>query len=144
MRVCGVEFKGGEAIVALLERDRGLFHWLPCRTSRITLKDDANAEGIRHFQFTFAKLIEDYKVDHVAMISRPHKGRFAGEGATFKMETAIQLIENLNSTLLEPSDIKSVLSRFPVNEQDIGVKRFQKEAFLAAYTWLNKQLAGTE
>ncbi|MFP8967245.1 DUF3010 family protein [Pokkaliibacter sp. CJK22405] len=142
MRVCGIELKGNEAVIALLERDRGLFHWLPCRANRVALKDVQSTEETRRFQFALAKLFEDYKVDQVAIISRPHKGKYAGEGSTFKMEAAIQLISGVEVGLISQAQIREHLERFPVDESDLGVKRFQKGAFLAGYVWLGQLPAG--
>jgi hypothetical protein len=66
---------------------------------------------------------------------RMPKGKFAGGAISFKLESAIQLIADLDVTLLSPSQIKSALSEnpLPVTFSDTGLKVFQEVTFKAAY-----------
>ena len=59
MRVCGVEIKGSEAIICLMTLKDGLFELPDCRQTRFALSKDQEQQQMRHFQFTFAKFIED-------------------------------------------------------------------------------------
>ena len=85
MKVCGVDLKGNEAIVSLVSLADGLFHLPDCRTRRLTLAD-TSAKGLKSFQSTFAKLVEDYKIDAVIIRQRQSKGKFAGSAIGFKLE----------------------------------------------------------
>ena len=96
MKVCGVEIKSNEVIVSLLTLEDGLFQIPDCRVRRLTLSDINSTQHLRDFQFPFAKLMSDYKVEKVAIKQRPMKGKFAGGAVGFKLEAAIEVIADLN------------------------------------------------
>jgi hypothetical protein len=93
---------------------------------------------LRYFQATFAKLIEDYKVDAVIIKERPLKGKFAGGALGFKMEAAIQLIPDLDVHVMTNIDLKETLNRYPVpvDFSETGLKIFQQAAFNTAFAYL--------
>ncbi|MFT5658011.1 MAG: hypothetical protein ACI9KN_001290 [Gammaproteobacteria bacterium] len=135
MRICGVDLTGNDAVICLLELDKEQFNLPDCRVRRLSLKKEHTAEDLRQFQIEFAKLMSDYSVDKVAIRERMHKGKFAGGAISFKLESVIQLIEDLDASLLSPSQIKSTLKEnpLPVAFSDTGLKAFQEVAFKAAY-----------
>ncbi len=135
MKICGVDLSGSDAVICLLELDYEQFHLPDCRVRKLTLTKGHTAEDLRQFQFDFAKLMIDYHVDKVVIRERMPKGKFAGGAISFKLEAAIQLIADLDVTLLTPSQIKSALSENPVPIifSDTGLKVFQEVAFKAAY-----------
>ena len=122
MKVCGIDLKGNEAIISLVSLADGLFHLPDCRTRRLTLAD-TSAKGLKSFQSTFAKLVEDYKIDAVIIRQRQSKGKFAGSAIGFKLEAAIELIDGLEVIVFSP---------------ETGLKQFQETAFTTAYAWLMK------
>lgn len=140
MRTCGIEIKGSEAIVCLMTLKDGLFELPDCRQTRFVLSKDQDQEQMRHFQFTFAKFIEDYKISRLVIKERPQKGKFAGGAVGFKIEAALQLIAGCQCTLISATELKEKLKRspLPVEFKDTGLKVFQETAFLAAYTSLVK------
>ncbi|GAC15512.1 DUF3010 family protein [Aliiglaciecola lipolytica] len=146
MRICGVEMKGSEANLCLLSLENDVFHIPDCRARKLTFPKNDSTEDVREFQFAFKKLMEDYKVDAVAIRERPTKGKFAGSAAGFKMEAAIQLIEKLNVTVLTPTHIKEILKRnpIPVAFSETGLKMFQEVAFSTAFASLMKEKYGIE
>lgn len=135
MRICGVELSGSDANICLLNKDGQLFDLPDCRVRKLSLTKNHNREDLLNFQFAFAKLMEDYKVGHIAIKERMTKGKFAGGSLSFKMEAAIQLIDLPVVQILSPSDIKSSLSEFPLPIQfsETGLKNFQEAAFNTAY-----------
>jgi len=139
MRVCGVELKSNEAIICLLTKSDGLYDLPDCRARRITLNDMNSSQELIDFQFAFAKLMDDYKVDKVVIRQRPTKGKFAGSAAGFKMEAAIQLAEGLNVETLSTTDIKESLNHnpLPIAFANTGLKAFQEAAFTTAFVGTN-------
>jgi hypothetical protein len=137
MKVCGIEIKSNEAVLCLLSLADGVFHLPDCRTRRLTLAD-TSAKGLKNFQATFAKLIEDYKIDAVIIKQRQSKGKFAGSAIGFKLEAAIELINDLDVTIYSPTDIKESLRKNPIAVpfSETGLKQFQEPAFTTAYAWL--------
>ncbi|GAB2912530.1 DUF3010 family protein [Rheinheimera gaetbuli] len=140
MRTCGIEIKGSEAIICLMILKDGLFELPDCRQNRFALSKDQDQEQMRHFQFTFAKFIEDYKISQLVIKERPQKGKFAGGAVGFKIEAALQLIPGCQCTLLSANEIKEKLKRspLPVEFKTTGLKVFQETAFITAYASLAK------
>ena len=137
MRVCGVELKNNEAIICLLSLSDGLFDIPECRTSRFTLLDSNISQNLKDFQFSFAKLMEDYKVDKVVINQAPMKGKFAGGALAFKMEATLQLAEDLDVEIMSASEIKEVLKYNPLSIpfKETGLKPFQQVAFITAFAY---------
>ncbi|GAA0363445.1 DUF3010 family protein [Bowmanella denitrificans] len=137
MRVCGVELKSNEANISLLSLKSGLFQIPDCRARKLALSDNS-AEGLRQFQATFAKLLQDYKVEKVIIRQRPLKGKFAGGAIGFKLEAAIELIDGVDVVVFSSTDMKESLKHNPVSVDfaETGLKQFQEAAFTTAYAWL--------
>lgn len=135
MRICGVELSGSDANICLLNKDGQLFDIPDCRVRKLTLPKNHNRNDLQYFQTTFAKLLEDYKVDKVAVKERLTKGKFAGGAVSFKLEAAIQLIDAANVVLVSATDVKTAISDnpLPVAFSDTGLKAFQETAFNTAY-----------
>ena len=135
MRICGVDLTGNDAVICLLHLENQQFNIPDCRVRKLTLKKEHTGEDLQRFQFDFAKLMGDYKVNKVAIRGRMAKGKFAGGAISFKLESAIQLIANIEVAVLSPTQIKSTLSEntLPISFADTGLKAFQEAAFTAAY-----------
>jgi hypothetical protein len=95
---------------------------------------------MRHFQFTFAKFIEDYQVTQLVIKERPQKGKFAGGAVGFKIEAALQLIADCACATISATELKEKIKRhpLPVDFKDTGLKVFQETAFLTGYAFLAK------
>jgi hypothetical protein len=145
MRVCGIELKGGEAILCILEHDNGVFIVPKCRQSSFAVSESSTTDSIRAFHAAFIQLMGDYKVDHVAIIERDQKGKWAGSATSFKLEAAIQLVD-MPVQLISPTSIKEQIqrNRLAISFESLELKKFQKRAFEAAYAYQNKLIYGTE
>ncbi|MDF2176905.1 DUF3010 family protein [Aliiglaciecola sp. CAU 1673] len=137
MRVCGVELKGNDANICLLSLSDGVFQIPDCRARRLSLAGHDGA-GLKHFQSTFAKLMLDYKVDTVIIRERPMKGKFAGGAIGFKMEAALELMDNLDVQTISQTAVKEAINRHPltIDFSGTGLKAFQEPAFQTAYAYL--------
>jgi hypothetical protein len=135
MIFCGVDLTGNDAVICLLEQDKGHFNLPDCRVRKLTLTKDHSADDLRKFQFEFTKLMRDYNIDKVVIRERMPKGKFAGGAISFKLEATVQLISDLNVIILSPTQIKTALSEnpLPVKFSDTGLKIFQEVAFKAAF-----------
>jgi len=143
MRICGVELKGAEAIICLLDHDNGAFNVPDCRQRSFSVSQSQTAQATRDFQFAFAKLIEDYKIEAVVIIERMQKGKFAGSATSFKLEAALQLLD-LPVNMLTSTQMKEMIKRNPldVSIEDLGLKKFQQPAFSVAYAQQNREIHG--
>ena len=135
MRICGVDLTGNEAVVCLLFLENQQFNIPDCRVRKLTLPKEHTRENLQQFQFEFAKLMSDYKVNKVAIRERMTRGKFAGGAISFKLESAIQLIADIDVVVLSPAQIKSALkgNQLPISFEGAGLKEFQKNAFTVAY-----------
>lgn len=138
MKVCGVELKGNDANICLLSMSEGLFDLPDCRVRRVSLENTTTQSALIDFQFAFAKLVEDYKIDKVIIRQRNMKGKFSGGAVGFKLEAAIELIDQLNVEILSPIETKEILKQNPVqiSFSETGLKAFQEPAFTTAYAAL--------
>ena len=139
MIFCGVDLSGNDAVICLLEQNKGHFNLPDCRVRKLMLIKGHSANDLRHFQFEFKKLMHDYNVDKVVIRERMPKGKFAGGSISFKLEAAVQLILDLDVIILSPTQIKTTLSEnpLPVKFSDTGLKVFQEVAFKVAYAAFN-------
>ncbi|QIR14241.1 DUF3010 family protein [Shewanella aestuarii] len=143
MKVCGVELKGGEAIIALLNYEGETFNVPSCRQMSFSISNSASTESLREFHFAFHKLMADYKVDQIAIIEREQKGKLAGSATSFKLEAAIQITE-LPVAIISPVTIKEQMKRNPpqADFDSLDLKRVQKNAFDVAYVHQNRLIFG--
>ncbi|MFT5790379.1 MAG: hypothetical protein ACI8SJ_002508, partial [Shewanella sp.] len=127
MKVCGVELKGGEAIISLLSYEGETYNVPDCRQKSFAISNSAQTDAIREFHFAFSKLLEDYRVDEVVIIEREQKGKGAGSVTSFKLEAVIQVI-GVPVTFISPVTIKAQLKRNPpqVDFEGLDLKRFQR------------------
>ena len=135
MKVCGVELKGNDAVICLLSLDDGIFDIPDCRVRKVTLEKN---QSLKFFQSTFAKLMSDYKIEKVIIRERPTAGKFSGAAIGFKLEAAIELIDDLDVELITPVDIKAYIKKnpIPVSFDETGLKIFQESAFTTAYAYM--------
>ena len=141
MRTCGVEITGSDVLLCILPKDNDVFDIRDVRQTRFTLGDGNDTEVMRKFQFDFRKLMQDYQIDSVAIKERQPKGKFAGSAKGFKMETAIQLIDELDVQIFSATTIKEQLKRnpIPIDFEDTWLKKFQENAFISAYVYLMRK-----
>ncbi|MFC4258135.1 DUF3010 family protein [Marinobacter lacisalsi] len=137
MIVCGVELTGSDAVVCLLNLDRGQFSLPECKVRKLSLPRNHTRDDLKQFQAAFVTLMTEYEVTRVVIKERMPKGKFAGGAISFKLEAAIQLIDgiDLEVRLLPSALIKSTLAAnpLPIPFAETGLKVFQETAFTAAY-----------
>lgn len=137
MKICGVELTGNDAVISLLSEQMGMFHLPDCRVRRINCSDPDSAKDLQYFQKSFVQLMQDYQIDVVVIKQRMKKGKFAGGANGFKLEAAIQLATNLKVVLMSATEQKANLKRYPlpISFAETGLKKFQEQAFLAAFSY---------
>jgi len=137
MTICGVELTGSDAVLCLLNLNRGQFSLPESKVRKLSLNKNHTREDLQHFQAAFADLMAGNDVTSVVIKERMPKGKFAGGAISFKLEAAIQLISGqaLTVKLLSPATIKATLAAkpLPIPFAETGLKAFQETAFIAAY-----------
>ncbi len=143
MRVCAIDLKSNEANICLLDLNQGLFNVPDCRARKFTLQDPTDAEQLAQLQKQVIKLIEDYKIEKLIIKERPMKGKFSGSAASFKIEAALQLIQQVPTQIMSNTEIKQSLKQNPpqASAKELGLKQFQEQAFETAYAYLNQYVS---
>ncbi len=141
MRVCGVELTGNEAIISIMQLKNGLYDVPKVRVTKFSLVDAINTDPLKKFQFDFAQLMKDYKVDALVIRQRALKGKYAGNPLSFKIEGALQLMADVNVFVVSSAYIKEGLAQAQVTPdvRDLGLKQFQEQAMLTAFGYLEQQ-----
>ncbi|WP_299018018.1 DUF3010 family protein [uncultured Photobacterium sp.] len=139
MKICAVELRSNEAVICLLSLSNGLFDIPQCRTQKFIMQDSLDNVQMRDFQFAFKKLVEDYKIDRVVIRTRETRGKFAGSAVGFKLESAIQLIDDLHVDFISNTEIKQKLKRNPlsIDFRSTDLRQFQEAAFTTGYAYLS-------
>ena len=139
MRICAVDLKGDDAIICIMAKNMGLIEVPECRQRKFTISDTQDNENMRWFQRAFKQLVLDYKIDKVVIKERAMKGKFAGGAVGFKLEAALQLLDEVNVEILTNTRIKEQLKHTPLHLdfKQTGLKQFQENAFVTAYAGIH-------
>lgn len=140
MKICAVELRSNEAVICLLSQSNGMFDLPDCRTQKFVMQDSLDNKQMKDFQFAFKKLLDDYQVDRVVIRTRETRGKFAGSAVGFKLEAAIQLIDDIAVDFITSNEIKQKLKRNPlaIDFRATGLRQFQEAAFTTGYAYLSK------
>ena len=131
MRICGVELKGSEAILALIDIgvNVDIVIHVDLTTKKIPLGNTDSVVQVKSFQGTFESFCLDNSVDKVCIKKRNKKGEFAGGPNTFKMEGIIQASAVPEVILVSPQTISAMQKRdeiyFPPD-----LNKYQHTAYL--------------
>ena len=137
MKVCGIEIKGCEAILAVAEaKDTSIDH-VSIETKKIALDDDDDSNHVKSFSSLIAGFVRDNHIEKIAIKKRSKKGDYAGGPTTFKIEGIIQLLENCYVDLLSPQTISAANKKYEFVLPD-SLNKYQHEAFITACTMICK------
>ena len=131
MKVCGIEIKGSEAIIAVAALDGSALSHLALATKKIALEDDDDAANVKLFAAQVASFVRENSIDRIAIKKRSKKGEFAGGPTTFKIEGVFQLLESCEVALFSPQAITARCKKFAV-ELPQTLNKYQHEAYKAA------------
>jgi hypothetical protein len=130
-KVCGVEIKGSEAILAIAEVVDDEIRHVAVDTRKLPLRDDESSEHVKSFVELVRGFARDNGLDQIAIKKRSKKGEFAGGPVTFKIEGLIQSIDDCAVDLISPQTIGAANRK---HEFDLPstLNKYQHEAFLTA------------
>lgn len=136
MRVCGVDLKGSEALLAIVSTDGDKAIHIPCATKRIALSDDKDAEAVRAFLQTIRTFHHENAIDAFAIKSRAHGGKMGGGAVSFKLETLFQLVE-CETAFVNPVALAK-FARGNLGVVPESILRYQEDAYRCAAFHLNR------
>ena len=131
MRICGVELKGSEAILALVDVVNEEIFSVVCQTRKIKFGNSAAPQSARLFYDAMCGFICEHKIEQIGIKQRAPKGPFAGGPVTFKMEVLFQLNPHAATQLFSGPTIAAATRRhdFKIPDQ---LNQYQAEAYLTA------------
>ena len=130
MKTCGIELKGNEARIVVLEGNPEDYVVMLTGLTKIALDDPKNQDEVRFFYNEFVAFLEDGDFDRIGIKERVSRGRFAGGTTTFKIEGLIQNTE-FPIEIIHASKIKTRLKDTELDNS--AIHDYQIEAMRVAY-----------
>lgn len=137
MRICGIELKGSEAILALVEKTEHGVNHVSIATKKIPLVNGECCVQVKSFQETFESFCRDNLVEKVIIKKRGKKGEYAGGADTFKMEGIIQVSDAPNVILISPQSISAMQKKHDIEIPE-ELNKYQHTAYLASVAGIDK------
>lgn len=131
MKICGIELKGSEALLAVASLDGGQPLHQPTATKKIALDDDEDAAQVKAFAARVQAFMNEHGITHVAIKKRGKKGDFAGGPVTFKMEGLLQLLDGCEVHLVSPQTITAQGKKHDLTPP-AALNKYQHEAWKSA------------
>ena len=139
MRVCGVAFSANDAAMAVLEADAADWRVVEARPGRLSVGDIFDTASVRNFQVLVRAFLAEQAADVVVIKKRATAGKFAGGAASFRMGGVIQVTAEVPVEFLSPQAMARCQREDPADLPG-SLRRYQEEAFRAAYTWVCTRL----
>jgi hypothetical protein len=130
-RVCGIDFKSSEAILAVIEEADGHIEFIDIEPRKIRIGDDESSIEIRSFFDSFNNFIRDNRIDIVVLKKRAKRGPMAGGAVSFKLEALIQMNGLLDVIFVSGQGIAAENKKIPFQIPE-ELKKYQEAAFSAA------------
>ena len=137
-RICGVELKSSEAILAVIACEDGEEIVVDLEPRKIGIEDDESSAAIKSFYDSFNDFVRNNHIETVVVKKRAKKGKMAGGAISFKLEALIQLNEITNVAFVSGQGIAAAEKRRPFDIPD-ELKKYQQTAFMAASLYLRQQ-----
>ncbi|MGH8383601.1 DUF3010 family protein [Pseudomonas sp.] len=138
MKICGIEIKGSEALLAVATLDGASPVHVALATKKIALEDDEQADNVKAFASQARQFIAEHGISHLAIKKRSKKGDFAGGPTTFKIEGVLQLLDNCEVELVSPQTVSAQAKKHNI-ELPASLNKYQHEAFKSACAVLLKR-----
>ncbi|KKJ78573.1 hypothetical protein WH95_00220 [Kiloniella litopenaei] len=136
MKLCGIELKGNDAVLVVLEISEKGPKYIDLPTRKIALGESDNAVDVIRFQDEIATFFVSNNISKAAIKKRAKKGKFAGGPDTFKMEALIQVIPDLEVELVTPQALAAMEKKHDIIYPS-SLKKYQEVAYLVG-VWLFK------
>ena len=131
MKVCGIELKGNNAIIASLSGDKDDYEIIAEKVKKIGLNDTKVQEDIRSFSKAIVQFFDEMNFDKIGIKARAEKGKFAGGPMSFKMEGLIQNT-NYGVEIIHGATIRAKLKGISIDSS--AIMKYQEEALnIAVY-----------
>lgn len=138
MKTIGIQIKGSEAIVVVLEKDGvgNIIQTNEC--SKFKIDDHLNDNQVKEFRDQINTTLDSIGAVRIGIVARNAngKGKMAPSAVSFKLEGIIQLYENTQIEIVWPI---TTISYFKKHTRSIlPNKKYQEDAFDVAYYLINQ------
>lgn len=130
MKLCGIELKGNDAVLVVMEIGEGAANHINLPTRKIALGDSDKAADIIAFKETIELFFKEHEIARVSIKKRAKKGKFTGGPDTFKMEALIQVVPGLEVILVSPQALAAMEKKSDI-ELPATLNKYQQVAFWA-------------
>lgn len=137
MKVCGVDIKAKEAILAIVESDaEGNLVHVKSVSNRLSLDDDRDCKSVSVLHEAIKALAKDHNLSSFVIKTRQTRGAMSAGGITFKIEGLFQLSA-------VPVEFVSPIALSKLAKKNTGgipatLNQYQNDAYLAAVSHLVK------
>lgn len=135
MRICGVDIKGKEAVLAIVcsDDESNLTH-VDSTSRKLKLPDDRDNEQLKVMHRTIKAFAIEHEIERFVIKTRKGTGPMASGGITFKIEGLFQLSDT-------PVEFVSPQALGQFSKKNAGtpppsVQKYQKDAYIAAAFYL--------
>ena len=136
-KVCGIELKSSDAIVAVIEEADGDVEFIDVEPRRIKVGDDESGADIKSFYDSFVSFVRNNQIDVVVIKKRAKRGQMAGGAVSFKLEALIQLNGRVGVEFVSAQGIAAANKRDPFDIPN-HLKKYQEAAFMAASLYVRQ------
>lgn len=130
--ICGIELKGNDANLALLEVNDSQCSYVDIEPKRISLNDDESNKDVIKFYDAISGYFRDNHVNLIAIKRRNKKGQYAGGSITFKIEGLIQHCSQCEIEFLAAQTISAAHKKYNFTIPG-NVNKSQEQAYLTGY-----------
>ncbi|AXT56482.1 DUF3010 family protein [Aquimarina sp. MMG015] len=133
MKVIGIEINKKRAISVVLSKDElGNYINLTGKDKYVEIIDDQKNEDVQTFLKEIHNFFDTVKPDHIAIITRQTKGKFAAAAVSFKLEALIQCYSKATMSFVSKQTLTAYYKK---NELPVSyANTYQENATrLAAY-----------
>lgn len=141
MRICGIELKSSEAIMAIIDIQGSRVVFDDIEPKKIKLGNDEEVPAVKAFLNSIIDVIRTHEIDLIVIKKRAKKGQMAGGAISFKMETIIQLNGTVDVVFVTGQGIAAANKKDSFNLPE-GIKKYQETAFMAASLYLRQNISG--
>lgn len=130
--VGGVDIKGSDAVIVLLEGTKESPRLVPTKIVKIPLGDHTEQDCVHSFRNVIETLLSEYNVTNVCIRGRASKGHYAASGESFKVEAIIQLMD-IPVLIVPYNTLKAAEKKHPNAIGQVEIHKYQSRAFWAAF-----------
>jgi hypothetical protein len=133
MKTIGVQLKGSEAIVVILEKDEVGNIEISKSSTKLKIDDHLNSDEVKQFKSQINSLFDTIQPIRIGVLARNPKGNgiHSPSPISFKLEGVIQLYEKVDIQFIWPQSLKPFLKKN--TKSVIANYKYQEDALDVAY-----------